>query len=591
MNNDEKAMSFYEEGKDETRPVLPIGEDDPSPTIKRDDNIDLNALIKNAKEKSESSAPTVQRPLSPLEQMQKDKEKNTGMIVSNEELEKGKERTEMKNPIYNERRMADIENYMKDLDSTYEKRKHVVVTKFPQMDTPEHMEMLEEIESLTKNENGEYYFNLRDSGGHLIEPKYVRLRTKDDPVFEEGMTDYAPRDRQLNADISEEVVEPDEENDDENKPLDEETKKVVEILIDKTGLGINYDFSEEEKSKIYESQEIRLTEVEFLDIESIMTASTPTRSFKEDLQEFELTNSKTTVCFPCSGYRAQMKGMTYGELGDVSLMMDSVTFDQYYKRMTVMYNKMTNISTGPFKDFEDFLKKTAYNDIPMGLYGMYVATQPEIQQIRLQCGNKECQKNFDWKFNTRSVLRLEKCTKKFLDNMKRIATAPACDYKEIQKAAPVNNSKFIKLPDSKFVVEIGIISAYEFLYNFIPVLDENTFREQFGESETYLNNVILLTSIRSISVPKKDGSYVTFKTYKDILDTLYEIHPDEIKIVSSVAAAITAEYQVTFAFDNVLCPHCGTRTESVEVSMDDLVFRTYQQSMSTQINVKNMQLS
>lgn len=590
MNNDEKAMSFYDERHEETRSSSPFDEDNQSPTIKRDDSIDLASVIKQAKEKEETTAPTVQRTLSPLEQMQKDKENQSGMIVSNEELEKGKERTEMKNPIYNDRRMADVKKYMEDIDSTYEKRKHVVVIKFPQMDTPEHREMLEEIESLTKDENGEYYFDIRDSNNNLVEPKYVRLRTKDDPVFEEGMTDYTPRDSQLKANISEEVVDSSDE-DDENQPIDDETKKVVEILIDKTGLGINYDFSENEKSKIYESQEIRLTEVEFLDIESIMTASTPTRSFKEDLQEFELTNSKTTVCLPCSGYRAQMKGMTYGELGDVSLMMDSVTFDQYYKRMTVMYNKMTNVSTGPFEDFEDFLKKTAYNDIPMGLYGMYVATQPEIQQIRLQCGNEDCKKNFDWKFNTRSVLRLEKCTKKFLDNMKRIATAPACDYKEIQKAAPVNNSKFIKLPDSKFVIELGIISAYEFLYNFIPVLDENTFREQFGESETYLNNVILLTSVRSVSVPKKDGSYVTYKTYKDILDVLYEIHPDEIKIISSIAAAIAAEYQVTFAFDNVTCPHCGTKTESVEVSMDDLVFRTYQQSMSTQINVKNMQLS
>lgn len=583
MNNDEKVMDFYKNESigESSESALP-----PLSQVKRDDSMDLNAILRAEKEKREKESATVERPLSPLEQMQKDKEKNTGMVVSNDALSKGEERTEFKSPIYNDERMGEIDKYLSEMDSTIEKRKHVVCIQFPEVNSREYMEMVEEIESLEKNENGEYYFNLKDENGNPTEPKYVRLRTKDDPEYRDGMTDYVNG----SAEMSDEVVA---QTDDENEEgeLDNATKKVVQVLIDKTGLGINYDFTEEEKQKLFESQEIQLTEVEFVDIESILMASTPTTSFKEDLKEFELTNSKTTICFPCSGYRAQMKGMSYGEFGDVALMMDNVTFDQYYKRMSVMYNKITNVSTGAFEDFEDFLKKTAYNDIAMGLYGMFVSTQPEIQQIRLQCGNEKCKKNFDWKYNTRSVLRLEKCSKPFLEKMNLIATAPASDYKKIQKEAPVNNSKFVKLPYSKIVVEMGIISAYEFLYNFIPVLDEDTFRENFGESDVYVNNIILLTTVRSISVPKHDGSYVKFTNYKDILDAIYEIKSEEIKIISSIAAKIAGEYQCTFAFENVVCPHCGTKTGSVEVSMDDLVFRTYQQLMSTQINVKNMQLS
>lgn len=570
MNNDEKVLGFYNnnQGSEETGGVK----------IKKDDSIDLNALIKAEKEKEDT--PTVKKALTPLEQMQLEKEKNTGMIISNDELEKGKERTEMRNPIYNDRRMQEIEDYMNDMDLTYEKRKHVVVTQFPRINTPEYMEMIEEIESLKKDEDGNYYFDLRNNNSEKVEPKYVRLRTKDDPEYVEGKTEYPanqPEEKPVESDKKEET--------------DEETKKIVQVLIDKTGLGINVDFTEEEKEKIYESQEIRLTEVEFVDIESILMASTPTTSVKEGLKEFELTNSKTTICFPCSGYRAQMKGMTYGELGDVSLMMDNVTYDQYYKRLSVMYNNMTNVSTGPFEDFEDFLKKTAYTDIPMGLYGMYVATQPEIQAIRLECGDEKCKKNFDWKFNTRSLLRLEKCTKKFLDNMSRIANASPFEFKTIQKEAPVNNSKFIKLPISNIIVEMGIISCYEFLNNLIPVLDEKTFADNFGDSKVYANNVLLLTAVRSVILPKRDGGTVRFTDYKDILDALYLVKSDEVKIIASVASKLTAEYQSVFAFNNVVCPHCGAKTESLEVSMDDLVFRTYQQSMTTEINVENMHLS
>lgn len=570
MNNDEKVLGFYNSNQD--------SEETSGVKIKKDDSIDLNALIKAEKEKEDT--PTVKKALTPLEQMQLDKEKNTGLVISNDELEKGKERTEMRNPIYNDRRMQEIEDYMNDMDLTYEKRKHVVVTQFPQINTPEYMEMIEEIESLKKDEDGNYYFDLRDNNSEKVEPKYVRLRTKDDPEYVEGKTDYPEK-------------QPEEKTVDTEKKdeTDEETKKIVQVLIDKTGLGINVDFTEEEKEKIYESQEIRLTEVEFVDIESILMASTPTTSVKEGLKEFELTNSKTTICFPCSGYRAQMKGMTYGELGDVSLMMDNVSYDQYYKRLSVMFNNMTNVSTGPFEDFEDFLKKTAYTDIPMGLYGMYVATQPEIQAIRLECGDEKCKKNFDWKFNTRSLLRLEKCTKKFLDNMSRIANASPFEFKTIQKEAPVNNSKFIKLPISNIIVEMGIISCYEFLNNLIPVLDEKTFEDNFGDSKVYANNVLLLTAVRSVILPKRDGGTVRFTNYKDILDALYLVKSDEVKIIASVASKLTAEYQSVFAFNNVVCPHCGAKTESLEVSMDDLVFRTYQQSMTTEINVENMHLS
>ena len=573
MNNDEKVLGFYNSNQDAT-------EESSGVKIKKDDSIDLNAIIKAEKEKEKEDTPTVKKSLTPLEQMQLEKEKNTGMIISNDELEKGKERTEMRNPIYNDRRMQEIKDYLDDMDLTYEKRKHVVVTQFPQINTPEYMEMIEEIESLKKDEDGNYYFDLRDNNGEKVEPKYVRLRTKDDPEYVEGKAEYPanqPEEKPVESEKKEET--------------NEEIKKIVQVLIDKTGLGINVDFTEEEKEKIYESQEIRLTEVEFVDIESILMASTPTTSVKEGLKEFELTNSKTTICFPCSGYRAQMKGMTYGELGDVSLMMDSVTYDQYYKRLSVMYNNMTNVSTGPFEDFEDFLKKTAYTDIPMGLYGMYVATQPEIQAIRLECGDEKCKKNFDWKFNTRSLLRLEKCTKKFLDNMSRIANASPFEFKTIQKEAPVNNSKFIKLPISNIIVEMGIISCYEFLNNLIPVLDEKTFEDNFGDSKVYANNVLLLTAVRSVILPKRDGGTVRFTNYKDILDALYLVKSDEVKIIASVASKLTAEYQSVFAFNNVVCPHCGAKTESLEVSMDDLVFRTYQQSMTTEINVENMHLS
>ena len=229
MNNDEKVLGFYNSNQDAT-------EESSGVKIKKDDSIDLNAIIKAEKEKEKEDTPTVKKALTPLEQMQLEKEKNTGMIISNDELEKGKERTEMRNPIYNDRRMQEIKDYLDDMDLTYEKRKHVVVTQFPQINTPEYMEMIEEIESLKKDEDGNYYFDLRDNNGEKVEPKYVRLRTKDDPEYVEGKTEYPanqPEEKPVESEKKEET--------------NGETKKIVQVLIDKTGLGINVDFTEELK--------------------------------------------------------------------------------------------------------------------------------------------------------------------------------------------------------------------------------------------------------------------------------------------------------------------------------------------------------
>jgi hypothetical protein len=305
------------------------------------------------------------------------------------------------------------------------------------------------------------------------------------------------------------------------------------------------------------------------------------------IKEFDYKDFRTTMCFPGSGFKAQMKALTYGEYSDVALSMENITTDIYYKRLSIIYNKMTNISTGPFKDFEDFLKSFAYTDIPLALYGMYMATEEDVQEIQLSCGVPTCKKNFNWKFNTRSLIRLDQCADVFLDKLRELASASASDYDSIRERSIVMSPHYIELPDSKFIVEIGIASAYDFLYNFIPLLDENKFKEEFGDlTEAYLNNVMLLTSIRSINVPTENGEYIECTGYRDILDAIYRVSPKDIQIINTYAGEIQENYNMTFSFGDVKCPHCGAVTKNMVVSMDDLVFQTYQRLMTTEIKLK-----
>lgn len=547
----------------------------------RDESMDLASLVKKARNDNETKEETNRaeiKPTSPLEQMMKSPQgPSKGLMVTNEELEAGKEQP-LKNFIYNDERMASIDERLEEFDTTLEKRKAIVVIKKPE-DNLEFARLVEEIDSV-EFENGNAVIKCYDQFDNPVEPVFIRLRTEEDPPYnEEG-------EQKLLDDYKKEAEEATVE-----KEKQEELKNVVQVIIDKTGLGTDFLFDEEEKAKIVNADEIILKEVEFKDI-STFKAVKSDKSFQESINEYNMSNSKTTVCFPASGFRAQMKGLTYGELGDITLSMDNVTFDQYYKRLSIIYNKMDNISTGPFASFEDFLKNFAYLDIQMAIYGLYIATQPEIQEIQLKCGNPSCNKTFDWKYSTRSLLRLERCGKSFLEKMKEIATSPAAMYDKIRKESAVCSSKYVELPRSKFVIEMGIVSAYDFLYNFIPVLDEDTFKNTFGEDTNgvYLNNVLLLTTVKSVNVPKGDGTYARYDGYKDILDAIYKIDPEEIKIITSLSAKLTGDYQSVFSFGDVVCPHCKSVTKELDVSIDELVFQKYQRLLTTEINVENIQL-
>lgn len=572
--------------------------------VKRDETINLASLIQNtakaqnavevqkpAQYEKEVVNPTIQstHQLSPLEQMKaKNATAEKGISITKEEFEKGKEKAPQKNMMLNDERIEAIKETANEMDETLKRRKAIVVVKRPQTDQ-ETTELMMEIDSVVFDADGKASIKYEDDNGNPAEPKYIRLRTPEDPEFDEEVIKKditPPTNEELIAEAHKKEAE-----EDPDSVVSEETKKIVQVIIDKTGMGSNIEFTKEEKEKLIEAHEIQLKEVEVQNIESFRGAHT-NRSFQEVVNAYTISNSSTKVCFPGSGYKADMKGLTYGELADIALALESVTFDQHYKRLSVIYNKMKNISGGQFESFEAFLRGTAYIDIQMALYGLYVATQPEEQTIELKCQNDGCNKNFDWTYNTRSVLNLEKCSEKFLEKMHQIATAPADQYDTLRKEAPVNNSKFYKLPHSGFVVEIGIVSCYEYLYNIIPVLDEKTFTETFGEnaSATYAENIFLLTTVRSIRVPDGNGGWLIFDHYKDILDALYEVKPEELVLIRSISDRFITEFSASFEIKDIVCPHCKTVTTSLKVDIGDLVFRAYQRLVSTPINVESLQI-
>ena len=548
------------------------------------------------------NTPKSNKELSPLAaELNRKKNAQLGTTVTRKEMEDGKERTVFENPMADERRER-MKATMDESEMLLKQRAAIIPLKQFESST-EYSQMVHEISLVRFDETGKAYFDYeKDSNGNNVIPKFIRLRTENDPPYSKE-NDYLVMNRDAeNARRIADGKEPIPDSvpltakveDIEHKDEEEDTKsKTINLIIDKTGLGTDFILSEDERKKMAEANEIRLTQVEVLDIASITTEKPERDSFTGKINTYQLSGSKTTISFPASGFKADMTGLTYGEIADISLSMDAVNVDKYYKRLAIIYNKMKNISNGPFDSFEDFLKNFAYTDISLAVYGLFVATFPEVQTISLRCGRNSCNKTFDWDYATRSILRLDKSDEVLLNKMAQLASADPNEYEDIYKKAAVRNSKFIKLPYSGYIVELGIASAYEFLYNFIPVIDDETFKQAFGNdiNDVYKNNMLLLTTVLSVRIPKNDNpnSYILCEGYKDIVDAIYSISPEEIKIIAAMSNKIQTQYQVSFSFGDVKCPHCGNITKDLDLTIDDLVFQTYQRLISTEIDLTNIQ--
>ena len=546
------------------------------------------------------NTPKSNKELSPLAaELNRKKNAQLGATVTRKEMEDGKERTVFENPMADERRER-MKATMDESEMLLKQRAAIIPLKQFESST-EYSQMVHEISLVRFDETGKAYFDYeKDSNGNNVIPKFIRLRTENDPPYSKE-NDYLVMNRDAEnarriADGKEPIPDsvPLTAKVEDIEHKEEDTKsKTINLIIDKTGLGTDFILSEDERKKMAEANEIRLTQVEVLDIASITTEKPERDSFTGKINTYQLSGSKTTISFPASGFKADMTGLTYGEIADISLSMDAVNVDKYYKRLAIIYNKMKNISNGPFDSFEDFLKNFAYTDISLAVYGLFVATFPEVQTISLRCGRNSCNKTFDWDYATRSILRLDKSDEVLLNKMAQLASADPNEYEDIYKKAAVRNSKFIKLPYSGYIVELGIASAYEFLYNFIPVIDDETFKQAFGNdiNDVYKNNMLLLTTVLSVRIPKNDNpnSYILCEGYKDIVDAIYSISPEEIKIIATMSNKIQTQYQVNYSFGDVKCPHCGNVTKDLDLTIDDLVFQTYQRLISTEIDLTNIQ--
>lgn len=563
----------------------------------------MNAAKASKEETIEKNSTETEEPISeksPLEQLRERQQTETlGMKINQDEFKEHEEVKALRNPVDSDERIQEFKDRINEEDEKLVKRKAVVLIKRPS--TPSEYAQVEiELEGLKFDEEGKPYWDLHDTNavGETVDikPQWFVIRTKEygdyDPkteaLYSLGRTPSEVADMKATGTLEQNL---DEEFEEPTEKIEAE-KKMVQILIDKTGYGkAKIEFTPDEKKAIYEADQILITSTKKLDLASIKInerdADAPRKSFQETVREHQLSDSHATICFPVSGFHAQMTGMSYGELCDVSLDPETLAFDNVRKQISVVYNKMKNVSCTPFKDIDDFMKHFAWSDFNVALYGLLVATFPEIQTIGLTCGRQSCRKGFEHPYNTRSILLFNQCPDAWLKKYKELVVASPYDYESLQKNAPVNNISYIELPKSHFIVGLGPVTLYDYLYKLVSINDAQSFKRVFGEnpSNSVVQNIGIATFVRSIFVPDGNGGYDQYEELKDIIDALSEISIDESKIVRSLAEDIRSKMDPVFGVENVICPHCGAKTKFINLDIGNLLFQAREMLENTTVDV------
>lgn len=555
-----------------------------NPTINRDTAMDIASLIKTAKKEEPATdpVPTVNGPMTApegkaeeavahktkLEQMMEAQKNQTlGMVVNTADLNHD-EKVQMKNKMADDA-MSDADKYLADMDAQIEVAKQI---KVPRPANPQQMVgIMDALDRAAKNPE------ILKTGEAPAEETPDTESTEQAPAEENKTEETAP--------ATEEVAEKTEE---EKKA--ELKKQVINVLIDKTGMGADFHFTDEEKEKLTVSNEIHVTEVEDVDLATI-TVKKPEKSFVDSVNEYQLSSTRVPVVFTVSRFRAYMTGLTYGEMSDIVLTNEANNFDKLNKRLSIIYNKMVNPSCGKFDSYDDFLKKFAFADMSLAIYGLVIATFPEVDEIGMNCNNETCKKSFTHKFSPRSLLRFEECGDKFISAMDEIVNCPAGKEKELLETSPCQKHKRVRLPDSKYIIEIGFASAYEYLYNVMDKLDGDKFKENHPDdvNGVMADIVSLLPIVRSVYVPNADSSYTCYTDANDMIEALYTVKPGEIKLIVQLMRQYVAGYEFGFFLTNVRCPHCGSLSKMVPLdSIENMLFRQYQRLTNTNLDTSSI---
>ena len=585
-------------------------------TLKRDPNLDLLALMNEAQIPKEEET----KKKTPLDEMI-EKGSQKGMPVTKQELKDGMALQPLRSNNDTPEFEAGVKAELAELDEMIDKAKNNEgIT--PTNDLKSHLAMINHLsghdykaelrETLMMRKRDKYIAEGKNPADAKItdeelEKAYQEWLQSEDGMYAMSFQNDLEAGRKIDpnpdgipkkeeAPKAEEKKPEETKTDDSNvdegdavdSDMDDEKNQMIQIIIDKTGLGADVHFTDEEREKIVKTSRIIVTEVENEDLETIDVEDAD-KSFMDIAAENTITGIQTPVMFPMSMFRATMTGMSFGDLNSITMNSDNNSIEQISRQLSIIYNNLTNVSIGKFPSYDEFLNGFFISDLQMAMFGVACSTLPEEDSITMECGR--CKRDYDFAYSPRALLDLKTLDKKVLDRFDKLIDATdVFTAKKIFEENPLRKTKRIKLPYSNVIVECGFITAGEFFSSKTAQLfsDQEAIVERLGSrADIYLSLSTLIFLVRAVLIPR-NGKWIRFKNADDVLDAIYGLKPQDVTILLNFLEKFAEPYSVNFAIYDVKCPHCGAVTKRVNVDITNLVFQRTGALRALDVELKGM---
>lgn len=367
----------------------------------------------------------------------------------------------------------------------------------------------------------------------------------------------------------------------ESIPRTEQSADKAVILIDKFRMG-DVNFTPEERAKLEKVSKIELQEIEAIPLETLKINKGSSYSIDKVLKEKKNTGSTSNIVAVASGYTAVMSKCSLFELANLFIDRENILETQLCK-WSFIYSKIVSSSV-KFDSFDDFIKQTAIVDYNNFIFGILAPSYPDQDNVTLTCTNRNCKgktingkssgsKEYEYPYSVKGLIRTERMSDKLAERFTEIIDRSYSenDAEMVHKESPVMNVKRFKLPASGYIIDAGVETVYDFLYNASAAADAL-------EDDKYRQSLMTATLIRKLYIPDEQGSYFEFEDKLDIAKAIYELTSGvDVKAIIKITSDLSEDLTFDYGFHDVKCPYCGHNTEYVPVDPDDILFHKYRQ--------------
>ena len=304
------------------------------------------------------------------------------------------------------------------------------------------------------------------------------------------------------------------------------------------------------------------------------------------IQTYDSGVNDTPVTLPISAYRCVMRPINWFDFIRLVSPSSQNRSDDELKKWSVIYKHLKNPSIGAFKDFDDFLKKTKYQDRELLMWAVLVATADEEEPLSIKCPNPKCRYERTLKYRPRTIVHLDPDHIPAYYNDCHNAMAVEDAQKIFNEVS--NKRTRYTLPNTGIIVEISEPSAYDFItkkLNLVQQLFERYVPDgdmseldpedpKMVEFDYLSANALYITSMSII----RDG-----KIIRDGLDT-----EDSAILLKLIGKSRANTSPVSFYLEDIVCPKCGLKRDKLPINDigQTLLFQVSRRLDNMEVNLK-----